>query len=79
MPPIPQEQCSPWPARSSQHPRAHSIDTLVQEGPFSKTFLYESIKSGRLKAKKAGIRTIILDDDYRQFLADLPTMSTEVA
>ena len=35
--------------------------------------LYEAIADGRLKARKLGKRTLILQDDLRQFLVDLPT------
>lgn len=37
-----------------------------------RTSLYEAMKDGRLKAKKAGRRTIILIDDLKAFLLTLP-------
>jgi excisionase family DNA binding protein len=37
-----------------------------------KTKLYEAIKSGELKARKAGKRTLILADDLRHYLSSLP-------
>jgi hypothetical protein len=54
--------------------RARSIANLVDEGPLSRTFLYSAIKEGRLKARKAGRRTVVLDDDYRAFLQALPVI-----
>ena len=60
------------PARTSR--RARSIANLVDEGPLSRTFLYSAIKQGRLKARKAGRRTVILDDDYQAFLEALPVV-----
>jgi excisionase family DNA binding protein len=39
-----------------------------------KTKLYEAIASGRLKARKAGKRTLILADDLRHYLSSLPLM-----
>jgi hypothetical protein len=66
MLPTPTEQCSPLPRR------ALSIADIVREGPFSRTFIYEAIKQGRLIDRKAGRRTIDLDDDYQRFLESLP-------
>ena len=37
-----------------------------------KTKLYEAINSGKLKARKAGKRTLILSDDLRDYLSSLP-------
>src|SRR5262245_37383278 len=39
-----------------------------------KTKLYEEINAGKLKAHKAGKRTIILPDDLRDYLSSLPLM-----
>ena len=39
-----------------------------------KTKLYEAIASGKLKAHKAGKRTLILSDDLRDYLSSLPLM-----
>ena len=36
--------------------------------------LYEEIRQGRLKARKFGRRTIILEEDARAFLANLPAL-----
>jgi len=42
-----------------------------------KTKLYEAINSGKLKARKAGKRTLILSDDLRNYLSSLPLMRRE--
>ena len=42
-----------------------------------KTKLYEAINSGKLKARKAGKRTLILSDDLRDYLSSLPLMVRE--
>jgi excisionase family DNA binding protein len=39
-----------------------------------KTKLYEAIASGKLKAHKAGKRTLILSNDLRDYLSSLPLM-----
>jgi excisionase family DNA binding protein len=39
-----------------------------------KTKLYEAIASGKLKAHKAGKRTLILSVDLRDYLSSLPLM-----
>ena len=36
--------------------------------------LYEEIRQGRLKARKFGRRTLILEEDGRAFLAALPVL-----
>lgn len=60
-------------------PHAYGIADLVQAGPFSRSKLYEEISAGRLPAKKAGGRTIILADDWQRYLANLPNYPTQVA
>jgi excisionase family DNA binding protein len=36
--------------------------------------IYEEIRQGRLKARKFGRRTLILEEDARSFLANLPAL-----
>ena len=52
---------------------AHSINWICEDSNLGRTFIYNEIKAGRLIARKAGRRTIILDSDYRDYLAALPT------
>jgi hypothetical protein len=51
---------------------AATVTDRARRGPFGKTFLYEQIGLGNLKARKAGRATIILDDDWESFLKSLP-------
>ena len=63
-------------------PFAYSINDLCDGGPFGRSFIYEEIRAGRLIARKAQGRTIILPSDLKAYLAALPTIkaaSGEVA
>jgi hypothetical protein len=51
---------------------AATVTDRARRGPFGKTFLYEQIGLGNLKARKAGRSTVILDDDWDEFLKSLP-------
>jgi excisionase family DNA binding protein len=42
---------------------------LVSTG---RTKIFQEIKDGRLKARKIGRKTIILDDDLREYARNLP-------
>ena len=58
---------------------AYSIREVVEAGGGSRTVVYEAIKSGALKAKKRGKRTIILADDLTQYLEALPDFPGQAA
>ena len=49
-----------------------SIDGACESSGLGRTFLYEAIGSGKLIAKKAGRRTIILPEDLKAYLENLP-------
>jgi excisionase family DNA binding protein len=51
---------------------AYTITEAVQLSGIGRTKLYEALTSGKLKAVKAGRRTLIFPDDLRQWLASLP-------
>jgi len=51
---------------------AYSIAEICETGPFGRSKVYEEINAGRLKAKKMGRKTIILDADQRAWLNSLP-------
>lgn len=51
---------------------AYSISEAARVAPFCRTRVYEELKAGRLKARKAGRRTLILSDDLAAWLRDLP-------
>jgi excisionase family DNA binding protein len=54
----------------------HSIALTVQEAVaatrMTRTFIYEALKRGDLRARKSGRRTLILTEDLNRFVADLP-------
>lgn len=67
-------------------PRSDSdeIDALTvyeacQRARISRTFLYGEIGSGRLRAVKAGRKTLIRTGDLRAWLASLPSFSSRAA
>jgi len=52
--------------------RAHSIDEACALTGLGRYGIYAAIRDGYLVARKLGRRTLITDDDLRQFLAGLP-------
>jgi hypothetical protein len=58
---------------------AYSVDSVVDATDSGRTKIYKWIKSGRLRAKKADGRTIILADDLKAFLASLPDVPVRAA
>ncbi len=59
--------------RKPSEPFAYSIDDICKSGPWGRSFIYDEIKAGRLIARKARGRTIILPSDMKAYLAALPT------
>ncbi|MHB2211445.1 helix-turn-helix domain-containing protein [Methylobacterium sp. CM6257] len=51
---------------------AHSIAEVIERAGSSRTTIYAEIAAGRLKARKLGRRTLILDKDLEDWLATLP-------
>jgi excisionase family DNA binding protein len=51
---------------------AHSIAETCALTGLGRDSIYSAIRSGKLLARKLGRRTLITDDDLRQFLAGLP-------
>src|SRR5262249_57859186 len=56
--------------------RAMSIAQFCQRYSLSRTKVYEELKSGRLRGRKIGRRTIITEDDAEGWLRNLPVMET---
>ena len=60
------------PASASVPPFALSVDKAAAAAGIGRTKIYEAIKLGKLKARKAGRHTVILTDDLKAFLESLP-------
>ena len=60
------------PSLPGKKPFAHTIEDTAWLAKCGRTTIYAAIKSGALKARKIGRRTIILDEDLRGWLASLP-------
>lgn len=60
---------------------AFSPEEAAHRAGIGRTLIFAEIKAGRLKALKAGARTIITDESLRSWLAALPLRSraTEAA
>jgi len=52
---------------------AASIAELVRDGPLSRSKIYSEIAAGRLRAVKAGRRTLVLHHDFERYLMNLPS------
>jgi Helix-turn-helix domain len=52
--------------------RAMSIDYFCQRYGLGRTKAYEELKSGRLRGRKIGKRTIVTEDDAEEWLLSLP-------
>jgi excisionase family DNA binding protein len=53
-----------------------SIPQACESSGLGRTLIYEAIRGGRLTARKAGRRTIILPDDLRRYVESLPAIDT---
>ena len=57
-----------------QDQQALTIREFQQLASLGRTKIYAEIKSGRLIARKAGRKTLILAADARSYLENLPTL-----
>jgi hypothetical protein len=62
-----------WQRRAPQ--RAMSIARFSEDYAVGRTKIYEELKSGRLRGRKIGKRTIISRDDAESWLQCLPIMA----
>jgi len=51
---------------------AFSVQEATERAPIGHQGIYDAINDGRLRAKKNGKRTLIIVDDFRDFLSSLP-------
>src|SRR6516164_4107905 len=58
-------------------PLAYSIAQACEIANISRTSVYDAIKSGKLIARKNGRRTVILAEDLRLWLQDLPARTPQ--
>jgi excisionase family DNA binding protein len=56
---------------------AYSVPEAGQIANAGRTSIYEAINSGELRAVKRGRRTLILDEDLRQWLQSLPQVKAK--
>lgn len=57
----------------SEEPLAHTVQDASRRSKCGRTLIYSEIRSGALKARKVGRRTINLDEDLKEWLRSLPT------
>lgn len=60
-------------------PLVHTIPEACFGAKIGRTALYEAIRSGALRAVKRGRRTLILDEDLRQWVHSLPPLQANEA
>ncbi len=56
-------------------PIAHTVKEACAVSRTGKTTLYGAIRRGDLVARKLGKKTLILDDDLRRWIEQLPTIT----
>jgi excisionase family DNA binding protein len=56
-------------------PLVHTVPEACAITHTGRTALYEAIRSGKLRAVKRGRRTLILDEDLRQWVQALPPVN----
>jgi hypothetical protein len=53
-------------------PVAHSPERAAELASLSRTRIFEAMRAGKLPAKKAGRRTLIVHEDLVRFVQSLP-------
>lgn len=57
----------------------HDLKDVSRSTNLGRTFLYDMIKTGRLKVLKAGRRTLVTDENLRDFIRNLERESDREA
>jgi excisionase family DNA binding protein len=60
-------------------PLAYTVPDACKAAGLGRTTLYELIAAGRVRAMKAGTRTLVEAESLRRYLASLPTLPTKGA
>ena len=55
-----------------------SVKEAAEKSGVGRSTIYEAIASGKLKARKLGRRTIVLEADRREWLENLPVIKASV-
>lgn len=58
-------------------PMAYSVSDVVEMVGIGRTKFYELVKSGQIKTRKVGNRTIVLATDLEAWLSTLPSSEHE--
>ena len=64
------------PSREGHSLLAYSVEEFCALSGLGRSFLYEAIRNGDLKARKAGRRTLILSAEAQRYLDTLPEVET---
>jgi excisionase family DNA binding protein len=62
-----------------QTPLAVSVDEAARRAGVGRGYLYQQIGKGKLRARKAGRRTLIALSDLAAWIEQLPTFATEAS
>ena len=57
---------------SFQRPVANTVTEVMRRVGISRTKFYQEVNSGRLKARKIGSKTVVLEADLQAYLDALP-------
>jgi hypothetical protein len=57
--------------------RAYSINETIGIVGCGRTHLYQELNAGRLKARKLGAKTVILEQDLHDYLNGLPRFQVD--